>query len=656
MNPFNSTHILFSITLLISSLLVSGCSDSGDPPGGMTGGNDTVDPVQASLELVADKTFRISWQPSDGAQFYRVLENPDGVSGFTQISDDLEASTQRFDQRVALYSRINASYIIQACNARGCVDSDEQRVVGTLERAIGYIKASNTDIEDFSGGDQFGEAVSLSADGNTLAVGATYEDSAATGIDGNQNDKSAFSSGAVYVFVHREGSWQQQAYLKASNTDNWDRFGGAVSLSADGNTLAVGAPYEDSAATGINGNQNDNAAEDAGTVYVFVHSNGNWQQQAYVKASNADGGDGFGQTVSLSSDGDFLAIGAPGEGSAATGINGNQDDNSASRSGAVYLFARSNQNWQQHAYVKASNTEGTDSVDLFGDEFGAAISLSADGNTLAVGARFEDSTATGINGDQNDLPFIEFPAPEGYVSGAVYVFARSNGDWQQQVYLKASNTDGGDRFGWAVNLSADGNTLGIGALGEDSAGTGIDADQSDNSATYPGAAYVFVRDIGNWQQQAYLKASNTDATDQFGAAISLSADGNSLAIGALGESSAARGINGNETDDSEYHTSDAAAGAVYMFIRDNGSWQQQAYVKASNTGPGDEVCVTELPPDEGFPSSSINSGDAFGAAVSLSADGDTLAVGARYECSDATGINGNQDDNSANRAGAVYLY
>ncbi|MDW8373921.1 MAG: FG-GAP repeat protein, partial [Planctomycetota bacterium] len=73
----------------------------------------------------------------------------------------------------------------------------------------------------------------------------------------------------VYVFVRSGGVWSQQAYIKASNTGADDWFGYSVALSADGNTLAVGAPYEESNATGIGGNQNDNSAADSGAVYLF---------------------------------------------------------------------------------------------------------------------------------------------------------------------------------------------------------------------------------------------------------------------------------------------------------------------------------------------------------------------------------------------------
>ena len=496
--------------------------------------------VLANLELVADKTFRLSWLASEGAVFYRVMENPDSVSGFSPISGDLESSTLSFDHRVALYNRVNARYIVQACNSNGCVDSDTQTVTGTLANAIGFFKASNTNSNDL-----FGDSVSLSADGSTLAVGAGGESSAATGIDGDQTDNSASSSGAVYVFARSNGLWQQQAYLKASNTDAVDIFGRFVSLSADGSTLAVGVIRESSAATGINGDQADNSVASSGAAYVFARTSGQWQQQAYIKASNPGADDNFGRSISLSADGNTLAVGAINESSAATGINGDQNDNSTRDAGAVYVFTRTSGLWQQQAYVKASNAG-------FSDSFGSSVSMSADGNTLAVGASREDSDATGINGDQNNNSAGN--------AGAVFVFVRSNGLWQQQAYIKASNPDENDFFGTSVSVSADGNTLAVGAVVEESAAIGINGDQADNSAPFSGAAYVFARTSGQWQQQAYIKASNPGSTDLFGGFISLSADGRTLAVGANSEDSSATGINSEQQDNS---ISDS--GAVYIY-------------------------------------------------------------------------------------------
>jgi len=478
---------------------------------------------------------------------------------------------------------------------------------------LAYIKASNT-----GGGDFFGYNIALSVDGSTLAVGAPFESSAATGSGGSQTDNSAWGAGAVYVFVRDGTAWSQQAYLKASNTGAKDQFGVSVALSADGSTLAVGANREDSAATGIDGEQADNSAADAGAVYVFARTGTTWSQQAYIKASNTDAGDHFGDSVALSTDGSTLAVGAPWEASVATGMGGDQTDNSNLGAGAVYVFARSGTTWSQQAYVKTSNTEWGGTY-----HFGESVALSAGDSTLtlAVGAPGEDSAATGIGGDQTDDS-----APG---AGAVYVFTRSGTAWSQQAYVKASNTEAGDHFGESVALSADGSTLGVGAPWEDSAAAGVDSDEDDNSAPEAGAVYTFARSGTTWSQQAYVKPSTTGAGDFFGERVALSADGSTLAMGARGESSAATGIGGDPTDNSAW-----ASGAVCVFTRSGTSWGLPAYVKASNTGAF----------------------DSFGNSVALSGDGSILVVGANREDSAAVGIGGSQSDNSALDAGAVYVY
>ncbi len=347
------------------------------------------------------------------------------------------------------------------------------------------------------------------------------------------------------MFTRAGGVWSQQAYVKASNTGAQDMFGYSVTLSSDGNTLAVGAYGEASNATGINGNQADNSAASAGAVYVFTRAGGAWSQQAFIKASNTGAGDLFGNSVHVSSDGNTLAVGAVYESSNATGINGNQADDSAAKSGAAYVFTRTAAAWSQQAYVKASNTEAQ-------DNFGMSLALSSDGNTLAVGARSESSNATGINGNQadNSAPY----------SGAAYVFTRAGGAWSQQTYIKASNTGQGDWFGQSVALSGDGNTLAVGAVEESSNATGINGNQADNSASGSGVVYVFTRAGSAWSQQAYVKASNTGGNDFFGHPLALSGDGNTLAVGGPLEASNATGINGNQADNSAQN-----AGAVYLY-------------------------------------------------------------------------------------------
>jgi cysteine-rich repeat protein len=406
------------------------------------------------------------------------------------------------------------------------------RRIGTSWQQEAYLKASNTGASD-----SFGYSVALS--GDTLAVGAYGEDSAAQGVGGNQDDDSTPSSGAVYVFRRMGTSWQQEAYLKASNTGAYDSFGYSVALSGD--TLAVGAYGEDSAAQGMGGNQDDDSTPSSGAVYVFQRMGTSWQQEAYLKASNTGAYDNFGRSVALS--GDTLAVGAYGEDSAAQGVGGNQADDSTPESGAVYVFRRTGTDWEQEAYLKASNTGASDS-------FGYSVAFA--GDTLAVGAYSEDSAAQGVGGNQDD---DSTPS-----SGAVYVFRRTGTSWQQEAYFKASNTGAYDGFGSSVALAGD--TLAVGAPGEDSAVTGINHNQGDNSAEDSGAVYMFRRTGTTWQQEAYLKASNTGSDDElgdsFGHGVALAVD--TLAVGAPHESSASQGVNGDQADDSAWYS-----GAVYIF-------------------------------------------------------------------------------------------
>jgi len=372
---------------------------------------------------------------------------------------------------------------------------------GTVWSQQAYIKASN-----IGSGDRFGNSVSLS--GDTLAVGAYREQSNATVINGDESDNSLTEAGAVYVFTRSGAVWSQQAYIKASNTGDRDRFGWSVALSGD--TLAVGATLEDS---------NDNSLADSGAVYVFSRSGTIWSQQTYLKASNPDSDDNFGYSVALS--GDTLAVGADREASMANGIGGDQGDNSLSNAGAVYVYTRNGTAWSQQAYIKASNT-GTN--DVFG------WSLALDGETLAVGAPGEASSASGINGNQTDdsIPY----------AGAVYLFTRDGAAWSQQAYVKASNPGMNDTFGWSVALSND--TLAAGAKG-------VQANA--------GAVYLFTRNGTAWSQQDYVTPAVIDSGDLFGYSVALSGD--TLAAGAPGEAS----IDGDPLNNNE----PGGVGAAYVF-------------------------------------------------------------------------------------------
>ncbi|HWN94582.1 MAG TPA: FG-GAP repeat protein, partial [Methylomirabilota bacterium] len=403
-----------------------------------------------------------------------------------------------------------------------------------------YLKASNT-MED----DQFGYAVAIS--GDTMVVGAWA---------------SYFGAGTAYVFVRTGESWIEQTYLQPGSLDFF-AFGTSVAICT--NTIVIGArvaappgdpvPWVDGAAfvyvrDGTNWSQqtilqpsnlrnnfgisvsvcgdiavvgadrDSTNGFDSGAAYVFVRTGTNWTEEAYLHASNADPGDRFGMSVSVS--GETVVVGAYGEDSSATGVNGSQGNNIGfGDSGAAYVFTRSGTTWPQQAYLKASDT----SID---DLFGHSVAVS--GNTAVIGARGEASNATGVqNTSQRTAEQDDDHAPE---AGAAYVFVRTGTNWSQQAYLKASNAEHSDYFGSSVAVSGD--TVVVGAFGEDSNASGVNGNQSNDSEPSAGAAYVFVRDgAGTWQQQAYLKASNTDTNDFFGWAVAVAE--NTIVAGAYAE-------------------------------------------------------------------------------------------------------------------------
>ena len=196
--------------------------------------------------------------------------------------------------------------------------------------------------EGGGGSDFFGSSVSISSDGNTALVGAY----------GNSSYR-----GAAYVFTRSGSTWTQQHKLIASDGAAEDYFGWSVSLSSDGNTALVGAYRKSS---------------NAGAAYIFTRTGSTWTQQQKLVASDAASGDQFGYSVSLSSDGNTALVGAYGK---------------SSNTGAAYIFTRSGSSWTQQHKLLASDAAG-------GDYFGHSVSLSSDGNTALIGAH-RKSTYTG---------------------------------------------------------------------------------------------------------------------------------------------------------------------------------------------------------------------------------------------------------------------
>ncbi len=266
-------------------------------------------------------------------------------------------------------------------------------------------------------------------------------------------------------------------------------------------------------------------------------------------------------------------------------------------------------------YVKASNTGAY-------EVFGYAHALSDDGNVLVVGASMEASSATGINGDQlND---------DMYDAGAIYVFRRNltTNEWEQEAFIKSARTKEEMYFGEYVDISADGTRFVTSAYGESSDSRGINQDDTPVGADYSGAGYIFKHDGTNWVQEAYIKASNSEADDYFGTGATISADGKTVVFGATGEDSAS-GIDKSDNSSSR-------AGAAYVFDLNEGSgqWEETGYLKPS----------------------SLDAGDRFGGVPSINADGTVVVVASWREAGNATTVNGDETNNDASNSGAAYVF
>jgi hypothetical protein len=312
------------------------------------------------------------------------------------------------------------------------------------------------------------------------------------------DDDAGSRSGSAYIFTRTDGVWSQQAKLTADDAAAEDLFG--ISVSVSGDTAVVGA-YQDS-----------DAGSDSGSAYVFTRSNGAWSQQAKLTASDASANDWFGYSVSVSIS--TIIIGAYG------------DDDGGDRSGSAYVFTRSGSIWSQETKLTASDAAEDD---------GFGLSVSVSGGTAIIGA-FGDSDS-------------------GLRSGSAYVFTRFPGGWTEQAKLSASDGQRDDQFGSSVSVS--GNTVIIGALGDDDAG--------DRS----GSAYVFTRSDGVWSQQDKIIGADTIDLDFFGDSVAVSGD---------------KAVVGAPEDDDAGN----ATGSVYVFTRSGGIWSQQAKFATTDTAADDE--------------------------------------------------------------------
>ena len=317
------------------------------------------------------------------------------------------------------------------------------------------------DIDGEAAEDQSGFSVSLSSNGQTVAVGARRND----GTTGNLND----NRGHVRIYNWSGSDWAQLGN-DIDGEASGDQSGQAVSISSDGQTVAIGAWKND----GTNGSN-------SGHVRIYNWNGSDWVQLG----NNIDGeaaGDESGYSVSLSSDGQIVAIGAVG------------NDGNGSLSGHVRIY-----NWSGSAWTQVGNDIDGEAE---GDYNGNSVSLSSDGQTVAIGAMYNDGTTGNLNDNR----------------GHVRIYNWSGSAWTQV----GNDIDGeayADRSGWSVPLSSDGQTVAIGAW------------RNGGNGNWAGHVRIY-----NWSGSAWTQVGNDidgeAAEDQSGYSVSLSSDGQTVAIGA----------------------------------------------------------------------------------------------------------------------------
>jgi hypothetical protein len=355
------------------------------------------------------------------------------------------------------------------------------------------VRASDAAASDF-----YGVSTAISGDGNYAIAGA------------DRNDDGLADAGSAYILTRSGSTWTQQAKITAGDVVANDYFGRAVSISSDGTYAVIGKPR-------ISG---------VGQAYIFVRSGSTWTQQQKLTQNGSS--DSFGSSVSISSDGNYAAIGAL----TADG----------SGRGAVYIYSRSGSTWTMQQKLTSS-----DRADF--DYFGKAVSINSDG-TYVIATAYGD-------------------ADNGTSSGSAYIFTRSGSTWSQQAKIKPSDGHANAEFGggqWntpgvSASINSDATYVIVGSYykGE------LDSESVGQQRT--GAAYVFTRSGSTWTQQQKLSPSAIVAFTYFGNSVSINSDATYAIIGAHGDTS--------------------GAGAVSVFSRSGSTWTLERKITASDAQASD---------------------------------------------------------------------
>ncbi|MCP4138474.1 MAG: hypothetical protein GY754_46380 [bacterium] len=401
-----------------------------------------------------------------------------------------------------------------------------------------YVTASNGEAND-----RYGYAAALSADGNYILSGA------------HNHTEAGGNYGSSFFYSWNGSTWDETIFI-AFDSSGGDHYGYAVDISSDGSRVLIGAWAD------------DDKGDSSGSAYVYELIDNSWYA-IKLTAFDGAGGDSFGKDLAMSDDGNTIVISSI------------YDDDKGSNSGSVSVFRWNGWTWVEKILTASDGTTN--------DWYGCAVDVSSDGKRVVVGAVYdnEDSESTvdcgsiyvytlegdtwsekklivddraesdilgnsvAISGDGNTVIAGAPGVGDGLsnYTGAAYIFKWDGSSWIETT-LTAFDGAGDDYFGLRVSISYDGTRVIVGAYKDDN-------EESDDPglAANQGSAYVFTLNGSAWDEEK-LVAADGAAGDNYGDAVSMSTDGNTVLIGASCDDNAG-------TD----------AGSVYVYRWNGSAWQ-----------------------------------------------------------------------------------
>jgi len=587
MNYLSKTTCLLSpissiILILLLSAFIINCGGARS-----NNGKPTIAPsIQPTLQSEYGVTkITFNWDKDPLITNYQLISlSSGGATGVTDeiLFSNLFTSSVTLPISVHLQNWATSQFKIRGCNSVGCIDSNIVDLRNQSSKVVGYIKA----FSDLGDDDNFGYAVAISGDGNTMAVGAPNEDS----VDiTNPSDANSIDSGAVYIYQKINNSWQFKSFIKPTTISSGSQFGSALDLSDDGSVLVVGEWLGNS------------SVSSSGAAYIFELINSNWDQIKKLTPIVPQVNERFGFSIAISGNSNTIVVGAPGKHAFTPS------------KGKITVFTKVNSQWDSTGVVLAP----TDSIDY--DYFGNSVDINFDGTKL-IAAKLSN--------------------PSFYFYDFKQLASATSKSWIEEIIIAPINNSSNFKGG-AVSMDNSGNVIAVSQIGsqvhlyKNELNSSTNIKSWNKKYTYVSAAIGAPPFSGESFSSSVIPYIGV-ANNGYPTTLALSGNGKRFIVGAPYESTNQSGVFSSFSIANGINN--LVFGASYLFEENaSGQWIQKSYIKAANSG----------------------NNDFFGTSVAISNSGKTLAIGAIGESSDYFGISTIKpeiDNENKLNSGAVYLY